>query len=63
MKNPKDVEQLKNHYKFHKGTTYSIGHERNRAQSLTLTQESYVANNRNEAGVLPGRRNQEEMGI
>ena len=29
----KDVEQLRNHYKFHKGTTYSIGHERNRAAS------------------------------
>jgi len=34
--NMKDVEQLRNHYKFHKGTTYSIGNERDRAASVTL---------------------------
>ena len=25
---PKDAEQLQNHYKFHKGTTYSIGNDK-----------------------------------
>ena len=44
--NPKDAEQLKNHYKFHKGTTYSIGHERNRAASKSLAQESFVPKQR-----------------
>ena len=56
---PKDAEQLRNHYKFHKGTTYSIGHERNRAASLSLAQESFVPKQRVEkAEILPGRRNQ-----
>ena len=61
---PKDVEQLRNHYKFHKGTTYSIGHEKNRPASLSLAQESFVAKHRLESGeVLPGRRNQQQLGI
>ena len=34
MYSEKDAEQLKNHYKFHKGTTYSIGNEKNRAAVL-----------------------------
>lgn len=64
MYSEKDAEQLKNHYKFHKGTTYSIGNEKNRAQSLSLAQESYVNKKRNDIGdTLPGRRNQEELGI
>jgi len=53
-----DAELLKDHYKFHKGTTYSIGNEKDCAASLTLAQETYVAKQREEnADVLPGRRN------
>ena len=62
--NMKDVEQLRNHYKFHKGTTYSIGNERDIAARVTLAQESFVAKQRQEAAdILPGRFNQEQMGI
>ena len=25
---PKDIENLQNHYRFHKGTTYSIGNDK-----------------------------------
>lgn len=59
------MEQLRNHYKFHKGTTYSIGNQQDRANSLTNTQESYLPKSRNGQGsdVLPGRRNQEQLGI
>lgn len=63
-KTQKDVEQLRSHYKFHKGTTYSIGHERGRAASLSLAQESFVPKQRLESSdILPGRRNQQELGI
>lgn len=61
---PREAELLKNHYKFHKGTTYSIGNKRDRAASLSLAQESFVAKQREEnADILPGRRNQEQLGI
>ncbi len=41
-----DAELLKNHYKFHKGTTYAIGNGRDRSASMTLAQESFVAKQR-----------------
>lgn len=41
--NPLDQELLKNHYKFHKGTSYTIGrNEHSRSGSRTLAQESFV---------------------
>ena len=63
--NPLDQELLRNHYKFHKGTSYQIGNDQNsRNQSRTLAQESYVPKQRLEkSDKLPGRRNQEELGI
>ena len=62
--NEKDAQLLKNHYKFHKGTTYSIGHEPERRAGVSLAAESFVAKQREEAGdILPGRRNQEQLGI
>ena len=61
---PSDVEALVNHYKFHKGTTYSIGNERGTGPKASLTQESYVVKQREDnTEVLPGRRNQEQFGI
>ena len=58
-KSEKDDELLRSHYKFHKGTTYSIGNERDRHRSVTLAQESFVAKDRLDKNgeVLPGRRN------
>ena len=54
----KDAELLKNHYKFHKGTTYSIGHERGRAAGVSLAAESFIEKQREGAAdILPGRRN------
>lgn len=37
-----DQELLKNHYKFHKGTTYAIGTEKDRQVSFSNAQESFV---------------------
>ena len=56
-----DIEQLKNHYKFHKGTTYAIGNlGEKKAQSTSLAKESFVAKQRQASeGPLPGRYNQE----
>ena len=56
---------MKNHYKFHKGTTYSIGNQRGDRRSVSLAQESFGDKDRvNKFGeVLPGRRNQGQMGI
>lgn len=62
----KDAELLQNHYKFHKGTTYSIGNTRDKSAAVTCAQESYVAKQREKQGqddLLPGRRNQEQLGI
>ena len=40
--NPLDVEQLKNHYKFHKGTTYTIGKMGDNSQeNASLAKESF----------------------
>ena len=40
--NPMEVEQLKNHYKFHKGTTYTIGKMGDNSQeSASLAKESF----------------------
>mmetsp|Transcript_29491 Transcript_29491/g.39230 ORF Transcript_29491/g.39230 Transcript_29491/m.39230 type:complete len:228 (+) Transcript_29491:644-1327(+) len=56
--NAKDVELLKNHYKFHKGTTYSIGHEREMGAGLSSAADAWVAKQREDAAdILPGRRN------
>ena len=62
--NEKDVQELKSHYKFHKGTTYSIGHEFGKPAGVSLAAESFVEKKRQEAAdILPGRRNQEQLGI
>ena len=40
--NLNDIEQLKNHYKFHKGTTYTIGKMGDKSQDNTsLAKESF----------------------
>ena len=61
---PKDQDLLKNHYKFHKGTTYSIGNPQGRSSSISNAQESFVPLKSFQGGdTLPGRRNQESMGL
>lgn len=58
--NPVEIEQLKNHYKFHKGTTYTIGKMGDRSQDNTsLAKESFNAKRMASEGPLPGRYNQE----
>ena len=56
----KDAEQLKNHYKFHKGTTYSIGTKGEGYDSglNSLAKDSFLSPKKNEEK-LPGRRNQD----
>ena len=40
--NAMDIEQLKNHYKFHKGTTYTIGKMGDNSQeNASLAKESF----------------------
>ena len=58
---PKDIEAMRNHYKFHKGTSYQIGNSPNAAAGGTsVAQESYSPKKRFESSdILPGRRNQE----
>ena len=71
MLEPHDIETIGNHYKFHKGTTYSIGHLKDRSNSLSVTKNDFVAKERMDkkenpiqgGDHLPGRRNQAQMGI
>lgn len=56
-----DFEQLKSHYKFHKGTTYTIGKMGDKSQdSTSLAKESYGHKRMQSEGPLPGRYNQEQ---
>ena len=45
---PAEVEKdiLQNHYKFHKGTTYSIGNEKDRQAGVSNAKESFVPKHR-----------------
>ena len=53
-----DKDILKNHYKFHKGTTYSIGNEKDHQAGYSLAQESFVPKHRmGKSEIQPGRRN------
>ena len=57
----RDSELLKNHYKFHKGTTYSIGTkgEGYNPGLGTSAKDSYLSPKKGD-DKLPGRRNQDE---
>lgn len=57
-----DIETLKSHFKFHKGTTYSIGA---RGESYdnklkSLTKDTFIGSPSKKDGNLPGRRNQDQ---
>ena len=57
----KDAQELKNHYKFHKGTTYSIGTKgEGYEQGLnSLAKDSFLSPSKKNEDKLPGRRNQD----
>lgn len=44
-----DKDILNSHYKFHKGTTYAIGNEKDVNNSVTNAQESFVPKLRQES--------------
>ena len=56
----RETEQLKNHYKFHKGTTYSIGTKGEGFNSglNSLAKDSFLSPKKGD-DKLPGRRNQD----
>ena len=66
MLEPHDSDTLGTHYKFRKGTTYSIGHLKERSNSLSVTKNDFVPKERLDkkgnpiqgGDFLPGRRNQ-----
>ena len=41
-----DSDNLKNHYKFHKGTTYAIGSDKDRHNSVSNATESFAPKQR-----------------
>ena len=44
--NPKEVEKLMNHYRFHKGTTYSIGNDKQQKAGISAAHETFVEKQR-----------------